>query len=88
VAPKPYRSNRRPPYPPSAKKTRLVGTVVIECVIRADGRLEKIAVVRGEEPFVSIAEKTVRDWRYEPALHLGQPISVPHRIEIHFKLHA
>jgi len=88
VAPKPYRSNRRPPYPPSAKKTRLVGTVIIECVIRADGRLEKIEVVRGEEPFVSVAEKAVQGWRYEPALHQGQPISVPHRIEIHFKLQA
>jgi len=88
VAPKPYRSNRRPPYPPSAKKEHLAGVVVIQCIVRADGRLERIEVVRGEEPFASFAEKAVRDWRYEPALHQGQPISVPHRIEIRFKLQA
>ncbi len=88
VAPKPFRSNRRPAYPTSAKKTRLAGTVVIQCIVRADGRLERIEVVRGEEPFVSIAAKAVRGWRYEPALHHGQPISVPHLIEIRFKLQA
>lgn len=88
VPPKPYRSNRRPPYPSSAKKAHHEGLVILQCIVRADGRLERIEVVRGEEPFVSIAEKAVRGWRYEPALHHGLPISVPHRIEIHFKLQA
>ncbi len=88
VPPRPFRSNRRPPYPPTAVKKQVVGTVVIQCVIRADGKVEGIEVVRGDEPFSSVAARAVKGWHYEPAVHEGQRISVPHVIEIRFKLPA
>lgn len=86
MAPRAYRSNQRPPYPPAALSGRKTGNVLIRCVVRADGRLEEIELVRGDEPFASSALRAMRRWRYEPALYEGQAISAPHVIEFRFKL--
>lgn len=88
VAPKPHRSNRQPPYPAAARASKKTGLVLIRGTVRADGALEDLAVVRGDEPFVAAAMKAVGRWRYSPALYEGQPISAGVVIEIRFELKA
>lgn len=84
--PVPSRSNQRPPYPQEARVAGRTGTVVLKVVVRADGTVGEVEVLRGEEPFVAAAIAAVKSWRYEPALHKGQPITVYRIIQMPFKL--
>jgi protein TonB len=86
--PMPASSNRVPPYPQEARAAGKTGTVVLKVVIRADGAVVDVQVMRGEEPFVSAAVATVKSWKYEPARYKGQPITVYRIIQIPFKLTA
>lgn len=86
VPPHPRPNNKKPYYPPSALAAHQTGVVVVRCVVRADGYVDDLEVVSGDEPFVMFVLKAVRRWRYEPALADGQPISVPHEIEVRFRL--
>jgi protein TonB len=86
VAPTPLASNAIPPYPTEARASGKTGTVVLKVVILADGSVAEVEVMRGEEPFVSAAVAAVKTWRYEPARHQGQPITVYRIVRIPFKL--
>jgi protein TonB len=86
AAPVPMASNTIPPYPQEARAAGKTGTVILKVVILADGRVGAVEVMRGEEPFVSAAVKTVRAWRYSPAQYKGQAITVYRIIQIPFKL--
>jgi periplasmic protein TonB len=88
VPPMPDKENAIPPYPQEARAAGRTGTVVLKVVILADGRVADVQVMRGEEPFVSAAVATVKKWKYTPALHKGQPITVYRIIQIPFKLTA
>jgi len=86
--PTPLASNLRPSYPEEARRSGRTATVILKVVILADGTVAKIDVMRGDEPFVSSAVAAVRRWKYEPARHHGQPITVYRIIQIPFKLTA
>ena len=86
VAPKPLESNPVPPYPQEARAAGKTGMVILKVVILADGSVGDVTVMRGEEPFVSAAVTTVKQWKYQPALAQGQPITVYRVIQIPFKL--
>jgi protein TonB len=88
VPPVPIASNAIPPYPQEARAAGKTGTVILKVVILADGRVADVQVMRGEEPFVSAAVKTVKSWRYSPAQFKGQAITVYRIIQIPFKLTA
>jgi len=88
VPPMPAGSNTIPPYPQEARAAGKVGTVVLKVVILADGTVADVQVMRGDEPFVSAAVKTVKTWKYQPARYKGQPITVYRIIQIPFKLTA
>ena len=62
--------------------------VVLKVVILADGSVADVQVLRGDEPFLSAAVKTVKSWKYSPARFKGQPITVYRIIQIPFKLTA
>jgi TonB family protein len=80
--------NRIPTYPQEARAAGKVGMVVLKVVIRADGTVAQVEVLRGEEPFVSSALQAVKTWKYAPARYKGQPITVYRIIQIPFKLTA
>jgi len=88
VPPVPVASNTIPPYPAEARAAGKTGTVILKVVILADGRVADVQVMRGDEPFVSAAVKTVKTWRYTPAQFKGQAITVYRIIQIPFKLTA
>ncbi len=85
-APKASRRNRRPLYPQIALTEQRTGLVILKVVITADGLVDHVEVIRGEEPFTAAALATVKKWRYEPARYNGVPIAVYRIIQIPFRL--
>jgi TonB family protein len=60
-------SNPVPVYPEVAKKMRLTGTVKVQIVIGADGRIKEKNFIGGHPVLVSSVEETLKDWKYAPA---------------------
>jgi protein TonB len=88
VPPKPHASNRKPAYPSQARATGKQGMVILKVVILATGEVSKVEVMRGDEPFASAAVEAVKTWKYEPARHKGQAITIYRIIQIPFRLTA
>jgi protein TonB len=86
IPPRPKSSNVIPPYPQEARADGRTGVVVLEIVILADGSVDRVRVVRGDEPFASAAVDAVKTWKYEPARFKGQAISVYRTFSVTFKL--
>lgn len=84
--PVPSEDNAQPEYPESARTTGQEAKVVLKIVVEADGRVGRIQVIKGEEPFVSAALAVVRTWTYEPATLEGAPITVFKIVNITFSL--
>lgn len=84
--PVPNEDNAQPEYPESARTTGQEAKVVLKIVVESDGRVGRIQVLKGEEPFVSAALAVVRTWTYEPATLDGTPITVFKIVNITFSL--
>ncbi len=80
--------NASPVYPEAARKKGREGVVVLRFVVTTDGRVSKIQVVSGDEPFVSAAIAVAETWRYQPATVDGRTEPVYHRVRIPFRLKA
>ena len=84
--PVPNEENAQPEYPESARTTGQEAKVVLKIVVESDGKVGRIQVLKGEEPFVSAALAVVRTWTYEPATLEGTPITVFKIVNITFSL--
>jgi TonB family protein len=76
-----------PRYSKEARKNHIVGTVVLSLTIGTDGKPTNIQVAKSlgfglDENAVD----AVRHWRWDPAKINGQPIPVPERVSLDFKL--
>ena len=59
-------SNPAPTYPEVAKRMRLVGTVKVQIVIGADGKIKETSFVGGHPVLVNAVEETLKTWKYAP----------------------
>jgi len=75
-----------PVYPPLARTARVEGVVVIEARINVSGNLENIHVIDGHPLLVDEALRTVKKWKYRPAILNGQPVPSPVSITVRFTL--
>jgi protein TonB len=83
-------SQVRPDYPEPARQARLQGNVILEAVIRADGTVAKIRVLRCTQPRVGFEEAAidaVGQWLYEPATQNGKPVDVYFTVVVEFTLY-
>ena len=77
--------SERPTYPPSAMRERVEGTVRLEFVLEADGRLGDLRVVVAPHPDLATAALAcVRAWRFTPALKDGAPVAVVATMDVAF----
>jgi len=60
-------SNPAPTYPDVAKKLRLVGTVKVQVVIGADGKIKGTTFVGGHPVLVNAVEETLKNWKFAPS---------------------
>jgi periplasmic protein TonB len=77
----------RPAYTEPARRTLTQGPVILELVIDEQGRVADVTVLRGLP--LGLTESAVdaaRQWRFEPSLYGGRPVSVIYRLTVTFSL--
>ena len=74
-----------PVYPELARKTGVSGVVILECFIDRDGRIAKVAVLRGHALLDAAAVDAVRQWAYRPTLLNGAPVEVVMTVTVNFR---
>ena len=77
-----------PVYPPLAQEAHVWGTVVVEAVIDEHGNVVQARTVSGHPLLVNAALKAVLQWKYEPTILNGQPVSVELQVQVHFNLNS
>jgi TonB family protein len=80
--------NRVPEYPASARRAGEEGVVVLKVIVLDTGRVDKIEVLRGQQPFTDAAIEAVKTWQYVPAKQRGQPVTVYRIVQMPFYLRA
>jgi TonB family protein len=76
-----------PEYSTEARQAKYQGTVVVSLVVGADGQPRALRVARALG--MGLDEKAleaVRQWRFEPAMKDGRPVSVAVDVEVTFHL--
>lgn len=77
-----------PLYTDSARSAQIVGTVVLQVVLRADGTVQHILIIEGL-PFglTESAVKAARQIQFTPATFAGSPVSMVVQLEYNFNLY-
>ncbi len=73
-----------PVYPELARKAHIGGTVVLNAVVRPDGKIGAVQVVHGNPLLARAAVDAVRQWRYEPARLNGTAVQTQANIRLNF----
>jgi TonB family protein len=74
----------QPVYPAEARRMHVEGSVVINAVVTAEGKVDQLELVSGDARLTPAAIEAVRQWRYTPYSLNGKPISKQTRITISF----
>jgi TonB family protein len=87
VSPPAVLSRVEPQYSEEARKARYQGTVVLEAIVRKDGTVDILRVVRSlgfglDENAIDALKK----WRFRPGTKGGVPVDVALNIEVNFNL--
>jgi protein TonB len=82
---------RRPPpaYTAEAMRARLQGVVVLNCVVRPDGKCSDIRVAKSLDTMFGLDQQAIasaRDWVFRPGMRMGQPVPVLVTLEIGFTI--
>ena len=74
-----------PKYPPDLIKAHVQGEVVLYAIIRRDGSVDSIQVVRGLDPQLDQnAVQALGEWKFRPATRAGRPVDVETVVHIPF----
>ena len=79
----------KPQYTSDAMRAKVQGSVVLECVVRIDGSVGDVQVIRSLDPTFGLDQQAVgaaRKWRFVPGTRLGEPVPVLITIELTFTL--
>ena len=76
-----------PQYSEEARRAQYQGTVVLEVIIRSDGTIEILRVVRSLDfGLDENAIQALKQWKFRPGMRNGQPVDVVLNIEVNFNL--
>ena len=78
-------SETKPVYPATARQAGVDGNVVVRIVIDKAGNVVDARAIAGPEMLRGAAVDAVRQWRYEPSILNGQPVSVQMPVAIPFR---
>ncbi len=84
--PEPLPDNVMPDFPEEMRTQGTEGLVILKVVVSHKGKVTKIDVMKGDEPFVAAAIAAVKQWRYKPAIVDGQPQAVFKIVKIPFRI--
>jgi protein TonB len=76
-----------PKYPPSLVNEHVEGEVVLYAVIRRDGSVDRVQLVRGiDEQLDSNAMQALSQWKFRPGSRQGTPVEI--EAIVHIPFHA
>ena len=78
--------NANPVYPPEAREARVQGVVILEVTLSRTGEVSDVEVLRSVPLLDEAAVAAVRQWRYEPTLVDGEPVSILMTVTVNFQL--
>ncbi len=84
--PSPLSGNMPVAYPEEARLQGLRATVVAKIVIKTDGTVGEIQILRGHPMFDEVVKNTIRSWRFTPAMLDGEAIEVFKTVPVRFQL--
>jgi protein TonB len=74
-----------PIYPPDLRRNKISGEVMVEFVVRPDGRTDKIRITKSTNSgFDESTRRAVQRWRFKPGEKDGKAVSTRVRIPIPF----
>lgn len=73
-------------YPLLAQQMKVQGSVLLQALIGADGIIRDLRVLTGPAILASAAREAVRQWRFKPYLHNGQPVETSANITVNFSI--
>jgi len=75
-----------PRYPPTLINERVEGEVVLYAVIRADGSVDSVELVRGiDQQLDANAMEALTQWKFRPATRQGKPVDLEAIVHIPFR---
>jgi protein TonB len=75
-----------PPFSKAARENRIEGRVVASLIVEADGRVSSVMILQARGYGLDEeAAKSLRMWRFKPAMRDGQPVPVQVNVEINFR---
>ena len=75
-----------PTYPKQATARKLHGSVVLQAIINKQGKVDSLQLVSGDPVLAQAAAAAVKQWRYKPYSHNGEPADFQTRVTVDFKL--
>ena len=75
-----------PDYPIMAKRAKVSGEVVLECIIDEEGNVSISKVLKKVDMVQQAAESAIKQWKYEPAVMGGRPQAVYLIVKLKFNL--
>jgi protein TonB len=77
----------KPDYTEDARRRGLSGDVVLEIVVKSDGRVGSVRILQGLGAGLDErAAAAVRQWRFSPARRFGTPVDVLVEVAVEFRL--
>lgn len=77
-----------PKYPPETMKENIEGEVVLYAIIRMDGSVDSIQLVRKLDPRLDTNSiQALAQWKFRPATRDGSPVDIEAVVHIPFKYH-
>ena len=79
----------RPSYTDAAMKAHIEGSAWVQAIVGADGRVERVRLVKSLDPVNGLDEealKAARQWTFIPATRGGQPVRALAMMELTFTL--
>ena len=79
----------KPAYTSDAMRAKVQGTVLLECVVKPDGTVGDVQVIRSLDSTFGLDQQAVlaaKSWRFAPGTRMGEPVPVLITIELTFTL--
>jgi len=79
----------KPQYTSDAMRAKVQGTVLLECVVKPDGSVGDVQVIRSLDSTFGLDQQAVlaaKAWRFAPGTRMGEPVPVLITIELTFTL--
>ena len=81
-------AKEKPPYPPLARRRGYHGRLLIKLLVSPLGKVDRVVLVKssGYSILDRVAVKTLKKWRFRPAMKNGRPISFWVEVPVVFDL--